>query len=113
MFKKPLRLEDISDETFIRGLTQPAELNLDDEARFKSLGTIDDETLIRGLTNPSTLNLDDESRPGYSLSQMTEKIMSRQNEKRSGQTTRLIDPRTIKPLDAGTYNRMIASLDNL
>lgn len=56
------RLEDIDDETFVRGLTQPITLNLDDEiggtGNGRRLDEVDDETFIRSITEPVTMTLD-------------------------------------------------------
>jgi hypothetical protein len=55
------RLEDISDEDFIRGLTQPTALNLDERpdstGSTRRLADISDEDFIKSITEPVVLDL--------------------------------------------------------
>ena len=54
------RLRDIDDATFIRGITQPITLELDDEGggTGKRLADVDDATFIKSITNPTVMDLD-------------------------------------------------------
>lgn len=53
------RLQDISDEDFIRALTEPQQLDLDEtSSTHRNLSDIDDATFVNGLTNPVTTDID-------------------------------------------------------
>lgn len=52
------RLEDISDEDFIRGLIAPTVLNLDEgQSSTRTVDSLDDDTFIRSITQPIVLDL--------------------------------------------------------
>ncbi|WP_028895395.1 hypothetical protein [Syntrophorhabdus aromaticivorans] len=53
------RLADISDEDFIRCLTEPQQLDLDETpSTHRKLEDIDDATFAKALTDPVTTNID-------------------------------------------------------